>query len=106
MKKLLTLTLFLAVFALSACGTAEQGSEQPDEAAAPSEQTQAEAPAENDAAQPEEAPEDEAAPEDSAAEEDGSEESASGPTATTIQGEEVSLGGNGEATALFFMAGW
>lgn len=31
---------------------------------------------------------------------------AAGPGATTIKGEEVKLGGQGDVTALYFMAGW
>lgn len=36
---------------------------------------------------------------------EGGEETA-GLSVTTVQGEEVRLGGRGDATALFFMAGW
>ncbi|MBA2693238.1 MAG: hypothetical protein H0U65_12230 [Rubrobacter sp.] len=110
MKRLLAITVFLAaMLALSACGGAGQSSGQSGEEAAPPEPTQAEAPANGgDADAPEEANGEEgAAPSDETsdeASEDASSE-ASGPTATTIAGEEVSLGGE-DVTALFFMAGW
>ncbi len=120
MKKLLTMAVFLAVmFALAACGGgAGEGSGQPDDGgAAPSEPTQSESedPANGDA--PEEAASEDAAPENAAPENAGSangdgdesaaaEDARSGPSATTIDGEEVSLGGSGDVTALFFMAGW
>lgn len=107
MKKSLTLIVLLAtMLSLTACGGAAQQGEQ----AAPSEpqQTQAQSVSE-EAAQEEPAPEEpapeESAPEDNGAAQSGGEERAAGPSVTTIQGEEVSLGG-GDATALFFMAGW
>lgn len=112
MKKLLTMTVFLAAtLALSACG-GEQDSGQ-SEGADPPEPTQAEseAPANGEAADapeetapPEPAPEESAPANDEAAQSGG--DGSSGMSVTTIQGEEVSLGGQGEVTALFFMAGW
>ncbi len=45
-----------------------------------------------------------AAPPQKGAQGGGSE--AAGPGATTIKGEEVKLGGQGDVTALYFMAGW
>ena len=53
---------------------------------------------------PEEGASSEGAPPGSAQGGEGSE--AAGLSVTTLQGEQVSLGGQGDVTALFFMAGW
>jgi predicted small lipoprotein YifL len=45
-----------------------------------------------------------AAPPKESAQGDGS--GAAGLSVTTIEGEEVNLGGQGDVTALYFMAGW
>jgi hypothetical protein len=79
---LLTMTLSIA-----ACGGGEA------ERAAPSD------PGQQRESAPERAPIEEAVPE-------GEQEEPTGSSVTTIQGEEVWLGGQGEVTALFFMAGW
>lgn len=96
MKRLLMMAaLFAATLALCACG----GAGQPDQGGtpAPSEPTQAQS---GDSTSGSETTEE-------SAEESGEPEEASsgGPTATTIDGEEVSLGGE-DVTAFFFMAGW
>lgn len=87
MKRLLTLVVLLTL-ALSACGEGGQP-EQPAPQAEPEEPAQEES----------------ASGETGAAEQNRVEES-SGTSVTTLQGEELSLGEQGEVTALFFMAGW
>ncbi len=112
MKRSLTLiTLLATMLAVAACGGSDAGrSERPDpaesrrtqaesdqqrapEATAREEATRKRAPANDEAAQSEQ---------ESAQEDDES----SGLSATTIEGEQVSLGGQGDVTALYFMAGW
>ena len=94
MARFLTLTaLLVTMFGIAACGGGgPQGSER--NAPAEPQQTQA-APA---------SPEDEAA--ESAQESARRSEESSGLSVTTIEGEEVKLGAQGDVTALFFMAGW
>jgi hypothetical protein len=92
MARFLILTAFLAtMFVIAACGG---GGSQGSERDAPSnpQQTQA-APAEDDAAK-------------SAQENAQRSEESPGLSVTTIEGEEVKLGAQGDGTALFFMAGW
>ncbi len=112
MARFLTLTaLLVTMFVIAACGGSEpQGSERAD----PSEpqQTQA-APAPKSV--PEEAAQEEPVPERAPAEDEAAKsaqenaqrsEESSGLSVTTIEGEEVKLGAQGDVTALFFMAGW
>jgi len=117
MKRSLAPTVLLAtMFVIAACSGGEpQDSEQatPSEprqtraASAPEsvpEETAQEEPA------PKESPLEKAPAEDEAAESErenprGGEEAA-GLSVTTIEGEEISLGGQGDVTAIFFMAGW
>lgn len=99
------------MFFVAACGGGEpQGSEQ----AAPSEpqQTQAESAPES---VPEETAQEGPAPDRAPAEGEAAKsaqenarrsEGSSGLSVTTIEGEEVKLGAQGDVTALFFMAGW
>ena len=107
MKRSLTLTLLLAtMFTLVACGgseTVQSGRSAPAEP----QQTRAEPAAQS-------------SPEESAGErvpaDDEAAESEQGPTqegaeradlsVTTLEDEEVKLGGQGNVTALYFMAGW
>jgi hypothetical protein len=97
MKRSLTLTALLVMaLSVAACGGSEP---QQSGRAAPGE-TQA---ANTQSAATESAPT-ESAPPESARGDEGSE--AAGLTATTLQGERVSLGGQGDVTALYFMAGW
>ena len=98
MPRFLTLTaLLVTIFVVAACGGNEpQGSARDT----PSEPQQTQAPP-----APEGAPaEDEAAK--SAQENARRSEESSGLSVTTIEGEEVKLGAQGDVTALFFMAGW
>jgi hypothetical protein len=112
MARFLTLTALLAtIFVIAACGGGSpQGSER--DAPAEPQQTQAAPAPKSDpeaAAQKEPAPE-RATGEDKAAkstkENAGRSEESSGLSVTTIEGEEVNLGAQGDVTALFFMAGW
>ncbi len=109
MKRSLTLILLLAtMLAVAACGGGTEQSERAapteprtqeastsqsvTEGAAQEETVREEAPADGEAAEGERG----------ATQED---EESSGLSVTTIEGEEVKLG-QGEVTALFFMAGW
>ncbi len=112
MKRFLTLAMLLATMSIVAgCGGSDTGQ---SERLAPTEpqQTQAEPAPQSD---PEETAREEATqkrvpPDNEAAQgERGSTPEAdesSGLSVTTLQGEQVSLGGQGDVTALFFMAGW
>ena len=109
MKRFLTLTALLMIaLSVAACsgGEARQA-----ERAAPSQEKQT-APATQSAAK-------DSAPRESAPQESGPEESASreraqggegseaaGISVTTLDGERANLGGQGDVTALYFMAGW
>ncbi len=106
MKRSLTLTALLIIaLSVAACGGGEA---QQAERAAPSQEKQA-APATQRVAR-------ESAPQESAPEESASRASEQGSTqeddesshlsVTTIEGEQVNLGGQGDVTALYFMAGW
>ena len=94
MARFLTLTTLLAaIFVIAACGGGgPQGSER-DAPAEPQQSQAAPAPAEDEAAE-------------SAQENARRSEESSGQSVTTIEGEEVKLGAQGDVTALFFMAGW
>jgi predicted small lipoprotein YifL len=112
MARFLTLTaLLVTMLVIAACGGGgPQGSER--EAPSETKQTQA-APAQESV--PEEASQGKHAPERSPAEDEAAKsaqenarrnEESSGLSVTTIEGEEVKLGAQGDVTALFFMAGW
>ncbi|HET9965018.1 MAG TPA: hypothetical protein VFQ10_06455 [Rubrobacter sp.] len=94
MARFLTLTALLAaMFVIAACGGGgPQGSER-DAPTEPQQSQAAPAPAEDEAAE-------------SAEENARRSEESSGQSVTTIEGEEVKLGAQGDVTALFFMAGW
>jgi predicted small lipoprotein YifL len=94
MARFLTLTTLLAaMFVIAACGGGgPQGSER-DAPAEPQQSQAAPAPAEDEAAE-------------SAQENARRSKESSGQSVTTIEGEEVKLGAQGDVTALFFMAGW
>ena len=104
MKRLPELAILLTVtFSLAACGGGEarqsgQGDSSDEQRAAPATQSAA-----TDEANPGAATEESA--EDEAAQGERSGESA-GTSVTTLDGEQISIGGGGDATALFFMAGW
>lgn len=109
MKRSLTLTLLLAtMLAVAACGGGADQSEQ----AVPTEPRTQEA--SNPASITEEAAQEETGREEAPAESEAAEgeqratseqENSPGLSVTTIEGEEVGIG-QGEVTALFFMAGW
>jgi hypothetical protein len=82
------LVLLVTALFIAACGGGEADRATPSEPRQPQE-----------APTPERAPAEEAVPE-------GEQEEPAGLSVTTIQGEEVRFGGQGEVTALFFMAGW
>jgi hypothetical protein len=106
MKRSLTLTLLLAtMFTFVACGGSETGQSGRSAPAKP-QQTQAEPTAQSS---PEESagervPADEAAESEQGPAQEGDERA--GLSVTTLEGEKVKLGGQGNVTALFFMAGW
>ena len=105
MKRSLTMTALLLIMALSvaACGGGEA---QQAERAAPSQEKQT-TPSTQRVAK-------ESAPQESAPEESPSRGSAQGGegseaagiSVTTLDGERANLGGQGDVTALYFMAGW
>lgn len=102
MKRLPELAILLTVtLSLAACGGTEQ-SGQGD-----SSDGQRTSPATQSAATDETTPDatTEETAEDEAAQGERGGESA-GTSVTTLDGEQVSIGGGGDATALFFMAGW
>jgi hypothetical protein len=107
MARLLTLTAFLvAMFVIAACnGGGPQGSER--SASSEPQQTQTEASSESVPGEPApgRAPAEDEAPK-SAKEDARGGEGSSSLTVTTIEGEKVELGAQGDVTALFFMAGW
>ncbi len=110
MARFLTLTaLLVTMFVIAACG-GSQGSDR----AGPSEpqRTQGESALKS---VPQETAQEESAPKRSPAEDKAAvsaqenarrSEESSGLSVTTIEGEEVKLGAQGDVTALFFMAGW
>ena len=92
MRRLLVLAVLLVmVLAVASCGGESQRSEE----ASPPEQGRT-APAAQGAATG-------GAPVQETREEDGE---AGGLSVTTLEGEEVTVGGQGSVTALYFMAGW
>ena len=112
MKRFLTLiTLLATMLVVAACGTSDTGrSDRADpgesqrtraasgqqsapEDAAREKATRKRAPANDEAAQSEQG----SKPED---------DESSGLSVTTLEGEQVNLGGQGDVTALYFMAGW
>ena len=112
MKRFLTLTaLLVTLFVIAACGG---GGPQGSDRSVPSEpqQTQGESALQS---APEETAQEGSAPKRSPAEDEAAvstqesarrSEESSGLSVTTIEGEEVKLGAQGDVTALFFMAGW
>jgi hypothetical protein len=112
MARFLTLTaLLVTMFVITACGG---GSPQGSERDAPSEPQQSQA-APAPKSGPEDAAQEEPAKERAPAEDQAAKcaqenarrsEESSGLSVTTIEGEEVKLGAQGDVTALFFMAGW
>ncbi len=105
MARFLTLTALLAtMFVIAACGGGgPQGSER-DAPAEPAPKSVPEEVAQGEPAPERTLAEDEAAK--SAQENARRSEESSGLSVTTIEGEEVKLGAQGNVTALFFMAGW
>jgi hypothetical protein len=104
MKRFLTLTALLMIaLSVAACGGGEA---RQAERAAPSQEKQT-ASATRSVAE-------ESAPRESAPEESASRKSAQGGegsesagiSVTTLDGERANLGGQGDVTALYFMAGW
>jgi hypothetical protein len=92
------LALLVTTLSIAACGASEP---QQSGQAAPSRETQA-TPAPQSA--PKESTPQGNAPRESAQDGEGGE--AVGLSVTTIEGEQVNLGGQGDVTALYFMAGW
>jgi hypothetical protein len=105
MKRSLTLTLLLGtMLAVAACAGSDTGRSERAAQTEP-QRTQAE-PAQRSATEEstqERVPSEAAESEQGTAREGGG---SSGLSVTTIEGEEVRLGGQGDVTALFFMAGW
>lgn len=105
MQRSLTLTLLLAtMLAVAACAGSDTGRSERSTPTDP-QRTQAES-AQRSAAEESTR---EGIPPESAESEQGTArkgEESSGLSVTTIEGEEVRLGGGGDVTALFFMAGW
>ena len=110
MKRSLTLTLLLATMLdVAACGESETGQSGRSSPAEP-QQTKAES---DQQSVPEEIARGEAtrkrvpANNEAAQNEQGSTRDESpGLSVTTLEGEQVNLGGQGDVTALYFMAGW
>ncbi len=95
------IVLLVTTLSIAACGASEP---QQSGQAAPSRETQA-TPATQSAPTEESAPE-ESTPKESAPRESAQGGEAAGLSVTTLAGEEVNLGGQGDVTALYFMAGW
>ena len=91
MKRSLTLIPLLAtMLVVAACGGGDTGRSERDDPVEPQR-----AQAESDR---------QSAPEETAREE--APRKSSGLSVTTLEGERVNLGGQGDVTALYFMAGW
>ena len=111
MKRTLTLIPLLAtMLVIAACGGSDTGrSERADPAeprrtqAASDQQSASEKIAREEATRKRAPANDEAA---RSAQGSTQEDSSSGLSVTTLEGEQVSLGGQGDVTALYFMAGW
>ncbi len=110
MKRSLTLIPLLAtMLVVTACGGSDTGrSEQADpveprRAQAESDQQSAPEETAREATRKRASANDEAA---RSAQGSTQEDSSSGLSVTTLEGEQVSLGGQGDVTALYFMAGW
>ncbi len=112
MRRFLALALLLATMLIvAACGGGDTGqSERP----APTEPRQGQAESAPQSA-PEETAQEEATQErvpadnEAGQSEQGStqkDDEATGLSVTTLEGEQVNLGGQGDVTALYFMAGW
>jgi hypothetical protein len=112
MKRSLTLIPLLAtMLVIAACGGSDAGrSERADPAeprrtqAASDQQSASEETAREEATQKRAPANDEAARSEQGSTQEDS--SPSGLSVTTLEGEQVSLGGQGDVTALYFMAGW
>ena len=111
MRRSLTLTILLAtIFLVAACGGTE--SQRPEQGVQPKEEQAAPATAPATQSAPEESATSEGAsqnvPQESTQGGENSEvaSKAADLSVTTLQGEQVSLGDQGEVTALYFMAGW
>ncbi len=111
MRRSLTLTalLIMALYA-AACGgggtqQAERAASPQEKQAAPVTQKVAKESAPQKSAPQKSAPR-ESAPEGSTSREKARGGEAAGLSVTTIEGERVTLGGQGDVTALYFMAGW
>ncbi|MDQ4128695.1 MAG: hypothetical protein M3151_12225 [Actinomycetota bacterium] len=113
MKRSLTLIplLLATMLVVAACGGSDTGRSERADPAGP-QRTQAES---GQKSAPEEAAREEAtrkrasANDEAAQSEQGSTQEdgePSGLSVTTLEGEEVKLGGGGDVTALYFMAGW
>jgi hypothetical protein len=102
MARFLTLTtLLIMTLSIVACGG---GKPQQSDRGAPTESRQTQAESTPDSVQEETPADDEAAESEQRTTQEGDE--SSGLSVTTIEGEEFKLGGQGDVTALFFMAGW
>ncbi len=97
------IALLATTLSIAACGASEP---QQAERAAPSQEKQAAPATQRDAKEnaPRESVPEESASQESARGDEGGE--AAGLRVTTLEGERVSLGGQGDVTALYFMAGW
>ena len=108
MKRSLTLIALLAtMLVVAACGGSDTGRSDPVEPQrAQAESDQQSAPEET--AREESTRKRAPANDETAKSAQGStqEDSSSGLSVTTIEGEQVNLGGQGDVTALYFMAGW
>ena len=112
MKRSLTLIPLLAtMLVVTACGGSDTGrSERADPAeprrtqAASDQQSASEKTAREEATRKRASANDEAARSEQGSTQEDDE--SSGLSVTTLEGERVSLGGQGDVTALYFMAGW
>ncbi len=102
MKRALALTLLLATMLAAACGESDTGHSQ---RSAPTEPQQTETESTPESVQ-KETTQGRVPAEDEAAKSGQEGDEPSGLSIRTIEGEKVKLGGRGDVTALFFMAGW
>jgi hypothetical protein len=107
MKRSLTLTLLLAtMLAVAACGESETGQSG---RSSPTEPQQTKAESTPDSVREEATQERVPADDEAGQSEPGStrvDDESPGLSVTTLEGEQVNLGGQGAVTALYFMAGW